>query len=114
MRKHQETDSSLGAGRGRKQRGTARARYAAASRASLTRVRVYAKAPHGATGRRPTVYTGHRNKNRRGIRREGERDLAVAKGGRGGAGTSDSNYVELRADKRPIRGGFLAAGSRTP
>lgn len=31
-------------------------------RASLTHVRVYANAPHGATRRRPTDYTRHRGK----------------------------------------------------
>lgn len=50
-------------------------------RASLTHVRVYANAPHGATRRRPTEYTRHRgkrwNKNKRAKgerrRRTGER-----------------------------------------
>lgn len=62
----------------------------------------------------------NKNKRKSEGRTKGRRGRTRADGRRRkkGVGTSDSNYLELRADSRPIRrpvhGGFLAARPRTP
>lgn len=63
-----------------------------ASRASLTHVRVYANAPHGAMGRRPTEYTGYREDGirTRGTAREQESGRGTDEGGPGAGGRSDA------------------------
>lgn len=59
-----------------------------------------------------------RGRARAGRRGRRGRTRAVGRRRKKGVGTSDSNYLELRADNRPIRrpvhGGFLAARPRTP
>jgi len=103
-REHEGTDNSLTAGRRRKQRGAARARSCLACVAYACACMQTRRMGRRDDGRQCTRGTGIRT---RGISMTiGGRESEASRGGRveeRGAGTSDSNYVELRADKRPIR-----------